>query len=646
MLNDTQRSPIPSPRSRALASLAFLAMVLVGPLCSPAPQLPFERTEVRQDCDDFRALRNPYFGDTHVHTAYSFDAVLTATRLTPSDAYAFAQGQIVGIQPYDAFDQPTRFVQIDRSLDFAVVTDHAEFLGVITTCTTPGLPGYDDPGCVQYREDPHTALAAIGSRLVFDPPVRPDLCGPGGQYCIDQDGVLWSEIQDDAEAAYDRTSACSFTTFVGYEWTNNTGAANRHRNVIFRNADVPALPTSVVDAPKKEDLWDALEQDCLIGTPDCDVLAIPHNSNLARGFFFETIDKNGNPYTGGLAARQASFEPLLEVYQTKGNSECLPGTSSNDELCDFEIVPWNNIAGAIGAGPPVPADYVRYALEEGMAQEAALGANPFKYGMIASTDTHIATPGLVAESEQHPGHGASADRAGQPGLTDIPEYSPGGLAVVWAEENSRDSIFEAMRRREAYATSGPRHIVRFFGGWRYPLDLCSQNDAVLKADNMGVPMGGDLAPRLGTDWNPRFFATALKDVGTPQNPGTDLQRIQIVKGWIDAQGDAQEMIYDVAGDPDNGATVNPNTCETNGTGFTFLCTVWEDPDFDPTQRAFYYARVIENPTCRWSQRQCNAAAVDCAVPATITTGFEACCDGSIPASVRERSWTSPIWYTP
>jgi hypothetical protein len=188
--------------------------------------------------------------------------------------------------------------------------------------------------------------------------------------------------------------------------------------------------------------------------------------------------------------------------------------------------------------------------------------------------------------------------------------------------------------------------VRFFGGWNFHDDLCTQNDNILKADNMGVPMGSDMKPRLAEDWIPKFFVSAFKDLGTIANPGTDLQRVQIIKGWIDSQGNPQEEVYEVAGDPDNGADVDTDNCQTSGSGDVLLCTVWTDPDFDPTEPAFYYARVIENPTCRWSQKQCNAAAVDCSVPATITTGFEACCDGSIPAKVQERAWTSPIWYTP
>jgi len=293
---------------------------------------------------------------------------------------------------------------------------------------------------------------------------------------------------------------------------------------------------------------------------------------------------------------------------------------------------------------------VRHALVEGLRQEARIGVNPFHFGIIASTDTHLGTPGLVAESADYPGHGGAGTPAGEelpPGLPDAVDFNPGGLAVLWAEENSREALFEAMRRREAYGTSGPRIGVRFFGGWDYPDDLCGSPDLARRAYASGVPMGGSLPPRApgASPERPVFAVAALRDPGTPEAPGTPLQRIQIVKGWV-ADGEPAERVYDVAGGPDSGAGVDLETCEPTGSGHDALCSVWRDPDFDPAQPAFYYARVVENPSCRWTQKLCNARAVDCDDPAGPPSGFEACCSAETPRVIQERAWTSPIWYSP
>jgi hypothetical protein len=286
-------------------------------------------------------------------------------------------------------------------------------------------------------------------------------------------------------------------------------------------------------------------------------------------------------------------------------------------------------------------------LTEGLVQEARLGVNPFKLGIIAATDTHEGTSGLANE-KGFLGHAAGGDtnRVAVPTLPDAIYVNPGGLAGVWAEENSRDAIFEAMRRREAYGTSGPRIVVRFFGGWDLPADMCNRPDFATLGYQHGVPMGGDLplqhrstaAPQHGS---PSFAVWALKDPGTAGEPGTQLQRIQIVKLWIE-EGESREKVYDVAGDGANGAGVDVTTCERKGPGFDELCNVWRDPDFNPAERAVYYARVVENPTCRWSTWICNTQEVDCKgnVPADLAP----CCDERYPKTIQERAWTSPIWY--
>jgi hypothetical protein len=283
--------------------------------------------------------------------------------------------------------------------------------------------------------------------------------------------------------------------------------------------------------------------------------------------------------------------------------------------------------------------------------EQSLDANPFKYGFIGSTDTHIAAAGQVLE-DRFPGHGGAgkANRDEVVGLTDLVENNPGGLAVLWAEQNTRESLYAAMRRREVYGTSGPRMVVRFFGGANLPLDLCAAGNFVELGYKAGVPMGGDL-PRVAGR-KPRFAIAALQDPGTDGEPGLPLQHVQIVKGWVE-NGATKEQVFDVAGGKDNGASVDEQSCETSGAGHASLCAVWEDADFDPAQPAFYYARVVQNPSCRWHAYQCAAAGITpemCPLPANPVTmkehPFAGCCDDRYPKTVQERAWTSPIWYRP
>jgi hypothetical protein len=344
----------------------------------------------------------------------------------------------------------------------------------------------------------------------------------------------------------------------------------------------------------------------------------------------------------------------MEVMQHKGDSECMTGLQTEDELCSFEKLAMNNFRGRYmrwRAEPPVAYQFIRNVLKEGLAQQARLGVNPFRYGLVASTDTHLGTPGLVAEQADYPGHGGAGTPVGEElpaGLPDALDFNPGGLAVLWAEENSREALFAAMRRREAYGTSGPRMLVRFFGGWSYPANLCESSRLLETAYAGGVPMGGELPPRAGdaaADAAPLLAVSALRDPGAAGTPGTPLQRIQIVKGWT--QDDVlHERVWDAAGDPEGGASVDLDTCEPSGAGFDSLCAVWRDPDFDPAQHAFYYARVVENPTCRWSQKLCVARGVRCDDPATIGEGLAPCCAVDHVRTIQERAWTSPIWYRP
>jgi hypothetical protein len=584
---------------RLLASLPLLLTTAAG----------FERTGQREPCSDVNALRNPYFGDTHVHTSFSFDANALGTRNTPRDAYRFARGEEVGIQPFDREGRPLRTVRLERPLDFAVVTDHAESLGEVHICQTPGAPGHESLICRVRRRWPLFSYYIVNSRMFNErEPERYDFCGERGRRCLEAAAIPWKKIQDAAEEAYDRSSACTFTTFVGYEWTGNPDSNMIHRNVIFRNRIVPSAPTTYLDEGSAEELWQSLHSDCLDLDSGCDVLAIPHNSNLSGGWLFLTETAEGKPIDRREALARAALEPLVEVMQHKGDSECRLGGlagASEDELCGFEKLPFARMDEhplPFRWTAPPHLSFVREALAEGLRQEERIGANPFKLGLIASTDTHLGTPGLVAE-DAFPGHAAGGDtnQVEVPKIPDALAFNPGGLAVLWAEENSRDALFEAMRRREAYGTSGPRMIVRFFGGWDYGHDMCDSENFAREGYARGVPMGGDLPapPARASAPSPSFAVWALRDPGTPARPAAQLQRVQIIKLWVEG-GEARERVYEVAGEPDNGAGVDLATCERRGPGFDSLCAVWRDPEFDASRHALYYARVVENPSCRWS----------------------------------------------
>ena len=599
------------------------------PVVDPEPDP--RQVEAFPRCAEHDPLRRPFFGDTHVHTALSLDANLQGTRLSPGDAYRFAQGDTLGIHPYDDQGNALRSARLDRPLDFVALSDHAEFLGAVALCQSPGSPAYDHPSCVAYRNNPDAAFLSINATTAAEPEIAayPPLCGDDGQACLEAGFDVWAEVIDAAEVAYDRTDACTFTSFVAYEWSGGPGTRNLHRNVIFRSDAVPELPLSYFDAPEAPTLWDGLTADCL-DAPPCDVLTIPHNSNLSSGLMFE-------PLAGGagadLVALRARMEPLVEVFQHKGDSECWPGSPAADELCGFEKLPYNTLAGSnldIN-GDPVPLDFIRDALAEGLRVQARTGVNPYQYGFVASTDTHLGTPGLAAEAD-FPGHGGAgqSNRDALPtGLPDNVTFNPGGLAVLWAEENTREALFRAMLRREAYGTSGPRIVLRMFAGRGFRGDVCDQPVIAEEGYAKGVPMGGLLAAGSGP---PSILVAAQSDPGGPgvqAAPSTPLERIQVVKGWLD--GDTPRFtVIDVQG----GA---------GDAGSSHRCALWTDPDFDPAVPAFWYARAIEVPTDRWHTRQCDAAGITCP---SDDPDWASCCDPRVEAKVQERAWSSPVWWTP
>ncbi len=615
-------------------------------------------------CDTRSAERVLLFGDLHVHTALSFDAAIWGTRARPADAYRYARGEPIGLYPYDASGKPLRTHALARPLDFAAVTDHSEFLAETSLCNDPSSTAYDTATCSQYRGNA-TGLNPFTLQLAAKLPMRPDVCDESA--CAAPLASVWGEIQAAAEDAYDRSSACAFTTLVGYEWTGATNGNNLHRNVLFRSAVVPAQPTTYFEARTPELLWSSLRSECTEAGTGCDVLAIPHNSNVAGGTMFVPEKENGKPYDAELAATRRALEPLVEIVQHKGQSECLSGSAhplaSEDEACGFEqlvtsvctapddppgCTPLCSENGGVGglAGLCVaPRDFARAALRSGLLEQERLGVNPFAFGFVGSTDTHNGIPGAVDEGDW-PGHVGYGDETAEGKLTApqggaalaVRYDGPGGLTAVWAEQNTREDVFDALRRREAYATSGSRIALRFFGSFGFDGELCADPELVKRGYAEGVPMGGDLPELPAGGAAPRFVVLAERDP-----LGADLERVQLVKGWTDGVTTFEE-VFDMAGG-DGGATVDLATCEPVGQGSATLCASWTDPAFDPASPAFYYVRVLEVPTCRWSRRVCNEARVDCASTPP-ESPLSACCDGSVPDTIRERAWSSPIWYTP
>jgi hypothetical protein len=627
--------PIPGRRWRIFLFPLLLASLATG-----------VRAEERAPCADHNPLRRPYFGDTHVHTTYSLDAWGQGTLGGPDAAYRFAKGERIGIQPYDELGNARDHVKLRRPLDFAVVTDHSDLIGETRICTNPSLEGHNSLVCRVLRRFPALGYALInGHTYSSEDPSRYAFCGDGAELCLDAAREPWSITREAAEAHYDRSKLCSFTSFIGYEWTGMPGGNNIHRNVIFASDVAQEMPTTYIETPTAEGLWQSLIDECIEGAPGCDVIAIPHNSNVSNGRMWSTLRPNGTPLRAEDAARRARLEPLVEVTQHKGDSECRAG--AQDELCSYETLTFprmQDMSGPLGSDHLPPLVYAREVLAAGLLERVRIGVNPFEFGLIGSTDTHFATPGMVDEDE-FIGHAAGtvSARFGVPAFPDRPDFNPGGLAVLWAEENSRPSLFAAIKRREAYGTSGPRIVVRFFGGWEFEQEICDDPQLAEKGYSAGVPMGSELTSNPG-EGAPTFVISALRDPGDRDVPSTALQRVQIIKGWVDGD-QTRERVFDVVGNSNSDAGVDLATCSPTGEGFDALCTVWKDPEFESGVPAFYYARVLENPSCRWNSWVCSRAAVDC-TSGNVPRALEACCDNSIPKTIQERAWTSPIWYSP
>jgi hypothetical protein len=645
---------------RVQRGAALVAVLLLADGCgggeTPAQEDRAADASEAAACAEHNPERDVYWGDLHVHTALSSDAWRSNVRTTPDDAYRFARGEEIFLAPLDSEGNGTRSVRLERPLDFAAVTDHAETLGVMALCADPASDSYDSQACDFFRRLPSTPA------YPRDPDVPPRgeiyamLCGEDGSSCRAAAQVPWQTTLAAAARWNDTSPTCEFTTFNAYEWSGARGGPLLHRNVIFRN-DATAPPVSSSYWPRPWDLFRQLQADCLEANSGCDVLAIPHNSNTSQGQMFVADYPGANDATeeAAMARVRAALEPVIEIMQHKGDSECRNGLSGvlgdPDELCDFEKLFPAELPQCDGSQPVEMGEvyctdvggYARTGLGVGLLEERRLGVNPFQFGFIASTDTHNATSGQVNEAtwkghvgdrDSTPGTRMGYAGRGRPNTIN----NPGGIAAVWAEENSREALFLAIRRRETYGTSGPRITLRFFAGWDYPDDLCGRDDFASQGYAGGVPMGGVLPEKPKGDSAPTFALQALRDPGTAAHPGGLLQRAQIVKLSTDNDGNIHQRVFDIAGDADSGADVDLASCQPRGPGADSLCSVWRDPEFDSSLSTVYYARVVENPSCRWDQRECLALAAD--------ERPDTCNDEITPATIQERAWTSPIWYAP
>lgn len=836
------------PRTARILAVGA-AIVLWMPAAAADPvSLAFERTEIRETCDHYTPTKQVFFGETHLHTAYSMDAVNIDTRVLPADAYAYAKGErAVGIPPWadtrknfaepgacaPSNDEPSKVSQFPygmpgdrcqytasrtaqklpaRALDFAALTDHAEQFGEANICYFESYESCEDDGdcdiagqycdsgqcvplgwdsdpCVLARDELSRlrtglmpGIIAVTENAAANPVRLTAICNPEGADLLpvgfqgancELNAVrVWDQIQVDAEEAYDRSSVCEFTSFIGYEYTamaNNGrcsadgyacwadvdcngdqtcetpsvpgGMDNLHRNIIFRNASVIDSPISNVEQPSgcgqgiqclpknqgvvgsPVNMLKLLAEECNPESslhPDCEFVSIPHNPNLSGGTQFQPLQAFDDDVISPAQKQEEAevrnaYEPLVEIMQIKGGSECryqpsngqwwgIGITDEYDPLCDFENMNFSRLGGNylddlspdnLSQSLP-PRSYVRNVLSLGMQYSAANTGqpNPFKLGFVGALDNHSGTPGQTNEEEyaRIGAHGVNSWAVAAQALNETNflgfETSPGGLTAAWAEENSRDSIFNALQSRETYATSGTRPSVRFFGGFDLPVKMCRRGDFAAEGYENGVPMGGTLTPAdmEDQDEKPRFAVLASWDPGWTGRKGTRLQRVQIIKSWVDDEGQIHEKVIDYddfdRGNAGHAKTrgANPKTCRPTRAGFKTLCAVWTDPEFESDQHAFYYARVLEQPSCRWNQYYCNAKQIQCDRPMGTCQGerrrhphhgkgcyslddcgagsicklpesytvweYQQCCGDIVPALQQERAWTSPIWYEP
>jgi len=640
----------------SLWALGIAALLGVAVSCSSTPPTPpaqAAKTPAQASgLPPANPLKNAYFGELHLHTSYSMDAFVFQNQAEndPRAAYRFAQGEELPM-PGSELKQ-----RLKVPLDFAAVTDHSETFGLLEQCQNPDSENYRSITCYGLR----FKLKLMFGRLVGSlkqegqqtGQYNEAVCGSSGVFCKTSAKEIWQDIQ---AAANEYNQPGKFTTFIGYEYSptlNQTGMV--HRNVIFRGSEVPDHAFSALDG-FAEDLLRWLDNRC---QGDCQALAIPHNPNWSWGLMYGDTNSDATPLNRENLLLRAKYESLVEIFQIKGGSECAAGVGNNDEQCAFENI-WpacteeqlkiNPQTGQHAPRCVGPNDSFRQVLKKGLVEQQKWGFNPYKVGFIGATDTHNGTPGDT-EEDTWKGHGGEPDSTAEFRLgyetnmvADVLGFpliklNPGGLAGIWAPENTREALFDAMKAKETFATSGTRVRVRLFAGFDYPSDLHQQADMLKTAYAQGVPMGGDLAA-AAPGQAPHLLVQAMRDANS-----APLQKIQIVKGWL-ADGESHEQVYDVVCSdglqpdakthlcPNNGAKVNLSDCSISADkGAAELATTWTDPDFDADQSAFYYARVLENPVCRWSQHDANAIGKPH--------------PDNAPATVQERAWTSPIWYGP
>ena len=628
--------------------------------------------------------RNPYYGDLHVHTKYSFDAYVFGVTASPDDAYRYAKGAAV--------KHPLGYeMKLQEPLDFYAVTDHGFYMGMIQayadTSTDISQNDFAEPFHNLNRLDNLTVESAgersnifssvLGATIIKPyPDWHPNLLkayfsrntqGALRSFDYDIHKSAWADV---ARSANEHNDPGNFTTFIGYEFTTSTDieGGNLHRNVIFESSKASIRPWTRIDSINPEDLWTWQDR---LREKGVDTISMPHNSNGSNGQMFEMESFKGNALDVEYAEKRMRNEPLVEITQVKGTSETHPLLSPDDEWADFEIMDVR-----VGSRPPTyskpSGSYVREAYLNGLTLEFTKQGNPYKFGLIGSSDTHVVASSLdesnywskvglldgdpenrgsvplkeenVARLEEYmrafnqPISTVTLEQ-GEYANTGFTQWGASGLAAAWAEENTRESLFAAFRRKETFATTGPRISVRFFGGYNLSsIDLNSES-LVSEAYSKGVTMGADLLNN--DDQIPEFIVWALRDMYS-----APLQRIQIIKGWIDMNsGRPKEKVFDVACSdglepdpitnrcPDNGARVNINDCSiTSNVGSSELKTVWKDPEFKVDDKAFYYVRVLENPTCRWSTWD------------AIKSGFKP--REGLHETIQERAWSSPIWYIP
>ncbi len=595
-------------------SLCALLLVTTGVLAQQADtDAPHERTA--------------FFGDLHLHTGLSFDAAASGTATSMDDAYRYALGEAV--------QYLGRTVQRQLPLDFLAVTDHAEYLGVALAAADPAGPfaGTTWPQRLAAVSEDTIGYMNLFSASAFRGNAAPIAEFTATPLVTDN----WQRVIAAAERFY---RPQQFTTFVAFEWSPMPGGAHLHRNVIFRGPDYPQRPFSALDSPRPEDLWSYAESQ---RSNDIDSVLIPHNPNMSKGLMFSMSDSFGDPITREYAERRLANERLVEITQNKGTSETRPGIGAPDEFADFEVL---NLAAERDSDPA--GGYLRQVLARGLEMQDAIGVNPFRLGFIGSSDFHSGVSateednftGALGRSDDIADANAVLNTVNPVAGAPSAVFSVSGLTGLWAERNTRTSLFAAMQRREAFATSGTRMRVRLFAGWDFDKALIERPDWVQQAYAAGYPMGADIPARIANQ--PAALQLIVHAVKDPE--GANLDRVQVIKIW-QQDGQPQERIFDVVWsdgrqpDPQSGKlpavgnTVNLATATyTNDIGATELLTVWTDPEFNAQVPAIYYARVLEIPTPRWS----TYLAARSGLPLST----------AVPATLQERAWTSPVFYSP